>query len=293
MPGTSDDPVRLDPFQNIVEVGWRNDPPTHVAVAMSITTWVYWSGFGEFCDIDGARDPTEGKFHAFDALDRLEFDRGGGGLAGAYRPDVPAKWVGDGGAGGVIEGLPDVDAEVSLPPYTWVLPTGIFTNQESLGGSNWRIRHYPAVINQSFWCRMDWDDVSGAPILDSNGDVIMAPGSSVPFAAVTTATYQARGLDSAETSPVCTKVFGPSVANLALEAFDDSVPTGWLTSYGLSGNLIADVAQTLDFSSVAVTIGDHAYRAVGLAVPLSEISNPVIQNTGAIYVLCALDEPTA
>ena len=42
MPGTSDDPVRLDPFQNIIGVGWRNDPPTHVAVAIGITTWVHW-----------------------------------------------------------------------------------------------------------------------------------------------------------------------------------------------------------------------------------------------------------
>ena len=37
MPGTLSNPVRLDHYQNIIEVGWPNDTPTHLAMSFGIS----------------------------------------------------------------------------------------------------------------------------------------------------------------------------------------------------------------------------------------------------------------
>lgn len=297
MPGTSEDPVRLDPFQNIIEVGWPDNIPTHVAVPISIrreTVSVYGGDPG--CSVTETLSAADVAANAYEPtwLSGLIYSLSGSPLTvSAYRPNAESPW----NSGGTltdeaeVSGVPDVSFSPSFGAWEH---SGY--NNDKTGGTFPPTAESLRVNILRHRNTQRWQSIAGSPVLDENGVAITVPGSDALFAATTAATYESRGIAHVETTPTC-KEYDPGVlipggfkefcvlAGAFPAIYDDLVDGA---SPVISGSELA-----LNFSGVTVTIGENVYEAIGVAVPTSILADPVTKDTGAIYVLCALVEPTA
>jgi len=113
MPGTLDDPVILDPFQTIIEVGWSNFISFRTKINISIThSYAPPSSSPGTANVWEAIQPTA---NLFEAQADIEYD-GGVPIFSTLRYSN-GEWVYDGAEAEVVEGMPDI-------PQTFTFPYG-------------------------------------------------------------------------------------------------------------------------------------------------------------------------